>query len=396
MKARVGIDATFLERDGRYTGMGVYTRGIATGLAEVAEGDEIVLLGYGPRPADLPEAIGWERMARLPAGRASLWASHQIVLPRIARRLNLDLVHVPGVNLRLSQPGVPFWLPCPLVVTVHDAIPVSYYGVVGPALPWRLRVGYQVALLAVRRASVVFTVSETSRRDILAHLRIQSARLRVVYNGLETPGAANEGRDRATLARLGVFPPYLLYAGSFEPRKNLLGAVFAYRDALKRRALPDLVLLVERESGHRAAVLAEVTASGIDHGLRFVHSLSDDELTTLYRHASIFLAPSRSEGFGFAPLQALALGVPVIAARAGALPEVLGDAARYVDPTSVEEWATAIVELVDQPAWAAELGARGPARAACFRWSTAACQILDEYRRIAARRPRPAAPPIRR
>ena len=376
---KIGIDATFLEGGGQYTGMGVYTRGLATGLATVASDHDVFLLGYGPRPMGVPAPLRWEQMSLLTRGRAGRWLSHQVVLPLTARRLGLDLVHVPGVNLRLSQPGVPFWLPCPLVVTIHDAIPLSYYGVEGPALPWRLRQGYRLATLAARQARLILTVSQTSRRDIADHLNIPPERILVVYNGLDTPPILGEPDARALLAGLGITPPYLLYAGSYEPRKNLIGAVAAYRQALAQRDLPPLVLLVERDSGHRAVALGEIAGLGVSDRLRFVHSLSDDELTALYRFASLFIYPSYYEGFGFAPLQALAQGLPVIAAKTGSLPEVLGDAARYFDPANPGELAVAMVELIDQPGEAAKLAVGGPIQAARYRWDLAARQILQAY-----------------
>src|SRR5690606_20100509 len=133
--------------------------------------------------------------------------------------------------------------PCPLVVTVHDAIPIVYYGQLGPALPWRLRAGYRLAMLAARRAARIITVSECSRRDMLTHLSITSDTVHVIYNGLDLPRIPSEEEERATLDRLGVRKPYLLYAGSYEPRKNVLGAVAAYRHALTRRELPPMVLI---------------------------------------------------------------------------------------------------------------------------------------------------------
>ena len=178
---------------------------------------------------------------------------------------------------------------------------------------------------------------------------------------------------------MGITPPYLLYAGSYEPRKNLIGAVAAYRQALAQRDLPPLVLLVERDSGHRAVALGEIAGLGVSDRLRFVHSLSDDELTALYRFASLFIYPSYYEGFGFAPLQALAQGLPVIAAKTGSLPEVLGDAARYFDPANPGELAAAMVELIDQPGEAAKLAVGGPIQAARYRWDLAARQILQAY-----------------
>lgn len=379
---RVGIDATFLQADALYTGMGVYTRGLTSALAALSSRHEIILLGYGARPAAAPVLLSWHRLTQPSVGRLGPWLSHQTVLPRAARDLALDVLHIAGINLRLSQPGVPFRTPCPLVVTMHDAIPLVYYGRQGPPLPWRLRLGYRIALLATRRAAAIITVSETSRRDILAHIPLSPERLHVVYNGLDIPCSPTPQEAHALLARRGIAPPYLLYAGSYEPRKNLLGAIAAYRHALERRDLPPLVLLVERESGHRQATMVAIERYGLERRLVFVHSLPEEELGALYRHAALLIYPSHYEGFGFVPLQALACGVPVISSRAGSLPEVLGDAARYVESTAVDELAATILDLYEQPA-ATALAARGPAQAARFRWKTMAEQTLAIYSRAA-------------
>jgi len=376
---RIGIDATFLRDGTRYTGMGVYTRRLTEALAEEHGGHEIKLLGYGSRPEAAPSSLPWTRLPLLPARKLAPWLSHQLVLPQVARQLRLDVLHIPGVNLRLSEPGVPLFTACPLVVTLHDAIPLSYYGRGGPPLPARLRQGYRLALLAVRRARLVLTVSETSRRDILRHIPLRPDRLRVVLNGIDPPAPVEPDRLEAVLQRLGVRRPYLLYAGSYEPRKNLLGAVAAYRLALAQRNLPPLAILAERESGHRAATLAAIAGTGATDHFTFLHTLSDDDLAALYRGASLFLYPSFYEGFGLPPLQALAAGLPVIAGRTGALPEVLGDAAYYVDPSQPRQLAAAIVHLLDHPNAAKGLAERGPARAACFSWTAAARATLVSY-----------------
>lgn len=380
---RIGLDATYLRPGALYTGMGVYTRRLAEALADERNGHELVLLGYGSRPPAAPAGLPWYRLPLLPARKLAPWLSHQLLLPNVARQLRLDVLHIPGVNLRLSEPGVPLAAPCPLVVTLHDAIPLSYYGRQGPPLPARLQHAYRLALLAVRRARLVLTVSETSRRDILRHIPLRPERLRVIPNGLDPPASVAPDRLDAALARLGLRRPYFLYVGSYEPRKNLVGSVAAYRLALAQRDLPPLVMLVERESGHRAAALAAIAAGGGADRLTFLHSLSDDDLAALYRGASLFLYPSYYEGFGFTPLQALAVGLPVIASRTGALPEVLGEAARYVDPGQPGELAGAILDMVDHPERARALAARGPARAAQFRWAAAARATLASYQQAA-------------
>ncbi|HEV7214391.1 MAG TPA: glycosyltransferase, partial [Chloroflexota bacterium] len=109
----------------------------------------------------------------------------------------------------------------------------------------------------------------------------------------------------------------------------------------------------------------------------------DDDLAALYRGASLFLYPSFYEGFGLPPLQALAAGLPVIASRSGALPEVLGDAVYYVDPGQPQQLAQAIIHLVGHADAARDLAARGPSRAACFSWAAAARATLVGYEQAA-------------
>jgi glycosyltransferase involved in cell wall biosynthesis len=373
---RIGIDASLVRPETFYTGMGQHVRGLLQGLAGLDCADEIVLLSYELRPRDVPARFNWFHLQPLRLGKPSLWLSHQVLLGQTARALELDVLHVPGVNIRLSGPSVPLRVPCPLVVTLHDAIPLTYYGSRGPRLPWRLRFAFRVALAGVRRAAAVITVSETSRRALIRHTRIEPERLHVVYNGVDFPEAPDPGHARAILERLGITESYLLSAGSYEPRKNLLGAVDAYREAWRHGPLPPLVLLVERESGWKAGVMQAVAASGVADHLTFLHSLPDDEMAALYHNATLFLYPSYDEGFGLPPAQALACGVPVIASKAGSLPEILGDAASYVDPASTHDLAAAIVRLLSDPEVAQTISSRGPAQAARYQWVDAARETL--------------------
>jgi glycosyltransferase involved in cell wall biosynthesis len=369
---KVGIDGTFIQSESLYTGMGTYSLGLVRGLASLGKGEDIVLLGYGPRPEVVPLGVRWVDIPRHLTGSWGTWLNHQLYLPRVVRNLELDVLHIPGVNMRLSRPGIPFSLVCPLVVTIHDAIPLVYYGKKGVALPWRLRLGFWLATLASRRAAAVITVSETSRRDILKHLTLNPDRIHVVYNGLDHLPRLDNGRRQEILKQLGVKPPYLLYAGSYEPRKNLLGAVEAYQKVLTKCELPDLVLIAERESGYREKVMSAIRSKGILSRLHFLHTLGDEQLAALYQRASLMIFPSFYEGFGFPPLMGLACGIPVIASDRGSLPEILGDSVRYVNPDSIDALGETIVELINHPQVTQELAVKGPLRAAQFRWGDSA------------------------
>lgn len=376
---RIGIDCSFLSPGPRHSGMGVYTAGLLQGLGATALGHEIHALGYGERPIDVPSQFPWHAIPLLPIGRANRWISHQVSLPLLARFLKLDVLHIPGVNLRLSQPGVPFLAPCPLVVTVHDAIPVAFYGRRGPSLPWRLRLGYNLALQAVRKAAVVITVSETSRADIEAHLPLDPHRIVVVHNGLPEVRRLADHEVDSLLDELRVSQPYLLYVGSYEPRKNVRGALSGYQLAASKGGLPPLVLVVEPESGHRDAVMASAAELGLGNRLVWRSALSDRQLAALYCGATLFIYPSLYEGFGFTALQALSYGVPTIAGDAGAAREILGNAALLVSPTEPSALAAAIVDLLENTEQRERMYNEGPQQASRFSWKQAALGTLACY-----------------
>jgi glycosyltransferase involved in cell wall biosynthesis len=231
----------------------------------------------------------------------------------------------------------------------------------------------------------VITVSETSRADLLRFLPLKEDRLHVIHNGIERPSFPNAGRVEELLAELNLGRPYLLYAGSYEPRKNVLGAVEAYALASNQRELPDMALLVERESGYRDQVMKAVRRRGLGGRLHFLHSLSEEALIALYRGASMLLFPSHYEGFGYPPLLGLACGIPVIASDRGSLPELLGDSVLYVDPDSPSDMSRAVLNLMENPDIAAQFAAHGRAHAQRYQWVEAAERTYQVYMRVIGR-----------
>jgi glycosyltransferase involved in cell wall biosynthesis len=161
--------------------------------------------------------------------------------------------------------------------------------------------------------------------------------------------------------------PYLLTVGTLEPRKNLPLLLEAYR-LLKARApdLPQALLVVG--TGQEIFRHPGVKAGA---GVYFPGYLTDGQLDECYRGADLFVYPSLYEGFGLPPLEAMARGVPTLAARAGALPEVTGGGAELFDPRSAGELAALLERYLRSPALRAGLAERGRARAAAFRWEAA-------------------------
>jgi glycosyltransferase involved in cell wall biosynthesis len=236
------------------------------------------------------------------------------------------------------------------VVVIHDVAALREPGWYSPAYA-----RWQRALLPriARRALRVITVSEFSRREIAELLHVDA---HVVPGGVDvrfTPRA-----DPApACAALGLDGPYVLALASRTARKNL-AALHATAERLAARGIA-----LAAAGGGRP----QLSAEALPHGVHDLGHVPDEHLPGLYAGASAFVLPSLYEGFGLPCLEAMACGTPVVAARAGALPEVCGDAARYADPHDPHD----IAEQVEQALADERLRAVGPERAAAFTWERA-------------------------
>ena len=378
---RLGIDAWGLSGDLFATGMGQYTYRLLTTLPRVDP--ELAAIAYGapgePRPAWLPDQVGWR-----PAGRrlpAKLTALHSRVmaLRGTVAGDHLDLFHSPAVHMRPFFPPLPR-LGCPHVVTLHDMIPLSYYRL--SDLPLRQQVFYRWNLRRAAAADGLITVSEQSRAEILSRLRISPNRVRAIHNGVDFAPNVMEN----VLARWNIQRPYILYAGSYEPRKNLVRAVRAYRLLVAAGFPHRLVAVVERASGHEPEVSRALAEIDIGSQVSLVHSLPEDDLRGLYTMADALFFPSLAEGFGYPPVQAAAVGLPAVVSDIPALREVMGPAALYVDPLDEGAMAAGLAAVLGDPAMRARLIEQGRARARLFTPEACIRGHLDLYHDVLAGR----------
>ena len=374
---RVGFDAAILGPSTRYSGIGQYSLKLLNHLVQVDDSHEYVLYGPPgcPRPAELDSRLQWKslptpRVGKLSAIAASLWT-----VPRRAAADRLDVFHAPTVHPRPSWPAVPARMRCPLVVTLHDLIPLTFYGEAPNKMPLRWRLFYRWNLRAAARAALIITVSEAARREILDRLALDAKRVRAIYNGVNAPLIVQDAAPAGE--------PYILYVGSFEPRKNLLRLVRAYAQATRAGLQHDLVVVADPASGDTGGIERELAASGLAGRVRFLHSVPEERLWALYRQAELFVFPSLAEGFGLPPLEAMATGTPVIASDLPALREVLGEAACYVDPCSEQDLARAIIQLANSPARLARLAKMGMARSGAYTWRDCAEKTLRVYEEVA-------------
>ncbi len=272
-----------------------------------------------------------------------------------------DLFHATSFSLPAMWPGR-------LVATIHDVNHLALHESASASRTayYRLVVGPRA-----RRAKALITVSEFSRREISQHLNIAPERLQVIANGVDSSfksPAQSELDDFR--ARRGLPPRYFAAIGSKKPHKNLKVLVSI------AAALPaPLVLLAGR--GARRDL-------GFDEQVMELSPLPDEDLVRFYAAACAVLVPSRYEGFGLPALEAMACGAPVVAAKAGAHPEILGAAALLVEPNDANAWKEAAQRLFRDEALRKQLSQAGHERAARYSWDDCAKQTLQVYHRALA------------
>jgi glycosyltransferase involved in cell wall biosynthesis len=278
-----------------------------------------------------------------------------------------DLVAVPpgaGAHDLLWTPhfNVPLRSAIPLVVTLHDLLPLTAPALAGygrslPVRAW---------LRAIRdRAAAVFCVSEFTRGEALKHSALDPARLHVTPLGI----------DRAWFAAAEDLPPTdpptLIFVGLLKPHKNVLRLLRAF--ARVRDRIPHRLVLVARHRDVRNVDReALALAAKLGDRVELVEEVPFAELVGRVRSAQAAVQPSLHEGFGLPAVEAMAAGTPVLAGRAGAMPEVCGDAALYCDPESEDDIARALLELATDAALRARLSDAGRRRAHTFSWDACA------------------------
>jgi glycosyltransferase involved in cell wall biosynthesis len=225
----------------------------------------------------------------------------------------------------------------------------------------------------IAAADAIVCVSEATKKDLLEFYKVDPGRVHAIHSGLAIPATGN--RQPAT-----VPGRYILFVSTIEPRKNL-GVLLDAFARLRERGTYDGSLVVVGKIGWKAERIAKrLRAPGVVH----LDYLPPEQLASVYANAELFVFPSIYEGFGFPLLEAMALGVPSIAARSSSLPEVGGDAALYFDPADARELETTIERVLRDDALRADLIARGRAQAARFRWSDAATKTLEVLRAVSS------------
>jgi glycosyltransferase involved in cell wall biosynthesis len=207
----------------------------------------------------------------------------------------------------------------------------------------------------------------------------------VVYNALDSrlatpPTAADITRVRE---RFQLTSPFVLYAGNIKPHKNVDRLIEAYALLRKRGIVGVKLLIIGDEISKYPQMRRLVHRFQLHQHVRFLGFVPDATLAALYRLASVFVFPSLYEGFGLPPLEAMSAGAPVVTSNVSSLPEVVGDAALLIDPTSADAIAVAMARVLGEPGLRSELVRRGHERVKAFSWERSVARIREIYAEVA-------------
>lgn len=377
----IAINGYFWDRPD--TGSGQYTRQLVYHFNRLVSDLAITLiwprLPDGPdAPADVPPSVN---VAPVPvrAGQLGKVWFEQAQFPDACRGVGADLAHVPywGAPLRCTMP---------VVVTVHDLTTelVREYRRRPTA-----RLYNALVAAAARGAAHVITDSHSSRVDVIDHLGVPDERVTAIYLGVDERFTTESEflLDMAVQQKYGLDDFYILYLGGYALHKNVTTLLLAY--TYVSQALGEdypLILAGKRPEpgGTTPDYAGYIEELGLSERVRWIGYVDEEDKPALYRQASCFVFPSRMEGFGLPPLEAMACGVPVVTTDAGSLPEVVEDAAFAVNPDDARDMAGAIIATVIQDDLAQNLRDKGPRQAARFTWEATVRETLEVYAEVLA------------
>lgn len=366
---KIAISTSVIQRG--KTGVAQYVFALVRSLLEQAHEHEFHLLVLeedlplfdfvGDRMKIIPIAEKWR-----PAVKNIFW--HQFVLPRWLKQEGIDVLHIPSYRRMLWR------APCATIATIHDLAPFHVKGKYDLA---RMIYGRVFVKWLAKRQDQIIAVSTSTATDIQHFFRIPLERQRVILNGLDH----SRFHPAPAKPEPGLEQPFFLYISRLEhPAKNHVRLIEAFNRFKAATGSPWLLALGGSDWHGAEHIHAAAAASPYTADIRFLGFVHDDALPDLYRSAGAFVYPSLFEGFGLPPVEAMACGCPVISSAAGSLAEVVGNAARIIDPESIDSLQHALKSLASSTATRRRLIQLGLENARRFKWDTCAARVLQAYR----------------
>jgi len=376
IQMRIGVNTFQLHR--KITGAGRFTKNLLNALSRLDTQNEYVIFlrkdnaSYYSIKKDNFHNVVYDITQKY-----RLWRviCEHTRLPRLAREHKVDVFWSPS---DIS----PLRLPCLSLVTIHDlkrfVMPLEF--------PFLERQYFRLFLkTTAKQANLIFTVSESSGRDIMEYLNIPAERIVVAHNGLDPTIAEEEGVPYESLKRIhGIRRKFILFVGQMIKSKNVPRMIRAFAKCPEAKDY-DFVLLGQAGAGMHEIELTikkESLASNLKQRIHHVKWATTEQLVSFYKHASALFYASLYEGFGFPLIEAMVCGLPIITSDRSSMPEVVGDAALLVDPKDEDAMAHQLGRILTDEEIRKNMVARGRERIHLFSWENTARKYLAVFDRL--------------
>lgn len=372
----IGIDGNEANV-GRRVGIGEYAYQILKEFGALQSSNYTFQIYLKQKPSsDLPEAGDHWRYSVF--GPKPFWT--QLALP-----VHLRLVK-PKPNIFFSPSHyAPRFSPVPTAISIMD-LSFHYF----PDL-FQKKDLYQLTnwtAYSAKKASVIFTISKSSKRDIIRLYDVPEGRVIVTYPGVKSFATLSPQVYPIHMlqSKFGITTPYFLFVGTLQPRKNIVRLIEAFSLLLRKNAEQDTekresknlqLIIVGKKGWLYEEILQAPEKFGVSGRVKFLDSVSDDELPVLYKNAIAYVLPSLYEGFGLPVLEAMKYECPVITSNVSSLPEVGGDAVLYVNPEDTGDIAKKMQDIFENKKLRLDLIEKGKKQVEKFSWEKTARQTLE-------------------
>lgn len=303
--------------------------------------------------------------------------AEQFKFKKIIKREKIDLMHFPHWN-------VPFFYNHPFVVTIHDLILLHFpdrQNSTHGNLIYKLKYwGFKKILQhAISSSRAILVPSEFVKKDLIDTLGVDAKKILVTKEGTISITTEIKTNQKEILRKYKITKPYLLYVGVAYPHKNIEGLI-NYFKIFTNKFLQNYQLVLVGKKNYFYNKIANLISNKNINNIILTDFVADTELPALYHNATALIYPSLYEGFGLPPLEAMAHGTPVLAAKTSCLPEILGDAALFFDPTQNTAAAQAIFDIVSDKKLRQELITKGFLQIQKYSWENCAQLTLQAYK----------------
>lgn len=377
---RIVIDARWIFQE--LSGIGLYTRELIRNLPAVDTQNKYYLIFEKEHllKREMSDTVfrNAKNFVAQRIGCSVFSPLNQLEMPLVLHKLNADVFHSPNYM-------IPFFafprhrrgrMAC--VITIHDLIPLIFPHYTPRALKTRFFPLFKAVMQqSVTRADAIISPSESTRKDIGEHLfpgHSRSSNIHVVPQGVPEeyhPSKSPKAKEAN-----------ILYVGRFDPYKNVHRLIEAY-GLLRERGINSRLRIVGSADSRYPEARATAQRMNLDESIQWDGYLNGESLIKAYQQASVFVLPSRYEGFGLTVLEAMSCGTPVVCSNGSSLPEVVGNAALTVEPDNAAAIAEAIAKILEDPLTASRLRSAGIERAKKFTWRKTAELTAQVYSRIA-------------